>query len=211
MKEETSRYRESSKGATTAAALSSRLPSSPTAPFPPLLAANNQSRPSNESSWIVCHRTTATTSDLPSKSPKCLHSSSPSDILPYGINHLLTPCRWKFRPIMLSSIVAKQPDIVLRPYLLSELATMSGYWSYEFAPMKRSYHVPIGRQQGTYKLCHPEAMGIPTVPYPWMLCRPYSSTRQTSISSLGHPRMPVLVYSSTKGCSKAATPLMASD
>lgn len=67
---------------------------------------------------------------------------------------------------MFSYTVSMQPDIVRRPYLLSELATMSGYCSSEFAPMKRSYQVPIGRQQGTYKLCHPEAIGTAKVPYP---------------------------------------------
>lgn len=67
---------------------------------------------------------------------------------------------------MFNSTVTMQPDIVRRPYLLSELATMSGYCSSEFAPMNRSYHVPIGRQQGTSKLCQPEAIGTAKVPYP---------------------------------------------
>ena len=80
------------------------------------------------------------------------------------ICHLLTPCRWKLRPTMFIYRLTMQPDIVRRPYLLRELATMSGYCSYEFAPMKRSYHVPIGLQHGIYRLCHPDAIGTARVP-----------------------------------------------
>jgi len=65
---------------------------------------------------------------------------------------------------MLNYIVSKHEEVVLKPYLLRELATMSGYCSSVLAPMNLSYQVPIGLQQGTYKMCWPEAIGTPIVP-----------------------------------------------
>ena len=90
----------------------------------------------------------------------------------YTHQSLVTPWTWKFLPIVLAYIFTTQPEYALNPYLLRELAITPGYCSYEFAPIKLSYHVPIGLQQTTSKSWSPELNGIATVPYPYKLWRP---------------------------------------
>lgn len=82
----------------------------------------------------------------------------------FETNHLITPWRLKFRPMIFTSITSLQPANVLNPYLLSELANIPGCWSSAFEPTNLSYQVPMGLQQGISSLYYPFAKGITNVP-----------------------------------------------